>query len=94
MSLHLVSDLARRFAFATCPRFLLMLAAYGVACLSRLLGRDLPLSPYRVRSLRPLSELDCSAAHNVLGWRPRIGVRRGLELTFAAPEQPRHAAPG
>jgi len=76
------------------PRFLLMLAAYGVACLSRLLGRDLPLSPYRVRSLRPLSELDCSAAHNVLGWRPRIGVRRGLELTFAAPEQPRHAEPG
>ena len=71
------------------PRFLLMLAACGVACLGKLLGRDLPLSPYRVRSLRPLSDLDCSAAGALLGWRPRTGVRRGLELTFAAPDQPR-----
>jgi predicted dehydrogenase/nucleoside-diphosphate-sugar epimerase len=45
------------------------------------LGRGLGLSRYRVRSaLAPLS-FDCTAAREGLGWQPRIGVKRGLEIT-------------
>ncbi len=60
--------------------------ALGLAALmefvARLLGRDAQLSRYRIRSLRPLSGFDTSCARDVLGWSPRVGVRRGLELCF------------
>jgi hypothetical protein len=45
---------------------------------------DVPLTRYRVRSLRPLANFDGSAARDVLGWNPRIGVARGLDLTFGS----------
>ena len=52
--------------------------------------RPVPLPRYPVRSLRPLANFDLSAARDVLGWQPRIGVRRGLEGTFG--NQPPRAA--
>ena len=48
----------------------------------RVLGRDVPLTRYRVHSLRPLANFDLAAARTKLGWTPRVGVRRGLDLTF------------
>jgi len=64
------------------PSFLLLTLGLGLEWAGRLLGRELPLSRYRVRSLRPLSDLDCSAARRVLGWEPRVGVVEGLKITF------------
>ncbi|MHA6203857.1 NAD-dependent epimerase/dehydratase family protein [Dyella soli] len=66
-----------------CPAAALMLLAVGVELLGKLLGRQVPLTRYRVRSLRPLANFDLRAARTVLGWEPRVGVRRGLQLMFA-----------
>lgn len=56
--------------------------AWGVELLGRLLRRDVPLTRYRVRSLRPLGNFDLGAARQRLGWNPRVGVRLGLDRTF------------
>jgi predicted dehydrogenase/nucleoside-diphosphate-sugar epimerase len=57
---------------------------YGVETLGKLLKRDVPLTRYRVRSLRPLANFDLTAARERLGWTPKIGVRDGLDRTFGA----------
>jgi predicted dehydrogenase/nucleoside-diphosphate-sugar epimerase len=64
------------------PSWLLMLPALGVEMLGKLLHRDVPLSRYRVRSLRPLANFDGRAAREDLGWAPRVGAEGGLALTF------------
>ena len=64
------------------PTGLFMLLAHGVELLGRLLKREVPLTRYRVRSLRPLANFDGTAAATVLGWSPKVGVQRGLDLTF------------
>ena len=65
------------------PRWLFMALGLGVETLGKLLKREVPLTRYRVRSLRPLGNFNTSAAHAVLGWQPRVGVARGLDKTFA-----------
>lgn len=67
------------------PTGIFMALGTGVELLGRLLRREVPLSRYRVRSLRPLANFDGTAASRRLGWKPRIGVQRGLDLTFGAP---------
>jgi len=66
------------------PVPVLMVMAVGVELLGKLLKRDVPLSRYRVRSLRPLADFDQSRAQQMLGWRPRVGVQEGMRRTFAA----------
>jgi len=65
------------------PTGIFMLLAFGVELLGKLLRRSVPLTRYRVRSLRPLANFDISAARSKLGWEPRIGLRRGLDTMFA-----------
>lgn len=72
------------------PTWVFLALASGVELLGKVLRRAVPLTRYRVRSLRPLANFDLSAARDVLGWQPRIGVRRGLERTFG--NQPPRAA--
>ena len=57
--------------------------AAGIELLGRMIGRSMPLTRYRARSLRPLANFDTTAAHATLGWMPRTGLRRGLETTFS-----------
>ncbi|MGB9604569.1 MAG: NAD-dependent epimerase/dehydratase family protein [Bryobacteraceae bacterium] len=64
------------------PRWMLLLMATGAEWVGRTLKRELPLSRYRVRSLKPLAPVDCSAARQALGWQPGVGVEQGLRLTF------------
>ena len=64
------------------PLRLFMALAWGVEQLGRVLKRDVPLTRYRVRSLRPLGNFDQGAARTRLGWQPRVGLRRGLDATF------------
>jgi predicted dehydrogenase/nucleoside-diphosphate-sugar epimerase len=64
------------------PKWFMKLASWGVDKLGKLLKRDLPLSPYRVDSLRPPSPFDITAARTRLGWEPRVGTRQGLEITI------------
>jgi nucleoside-diphosphate-sugar epimerase len=61
------------------PRFIVNLLAVGVEMLGAVLHRPVPLSRYRVASsLSPIT-FDCTAAKQVLGWSPRVGVQAGLE---------------
>ena len=64
------------------PTWLFMLLGTGVEMLGKVLKREVPLTRYRVRSLRPLANFDTTAAREVLGWTPRVGVARGLDATF------------
>jgi len=66
------------------PKFVLMTAAVGIEVLGRLLKRNVPLSRYRIRSIRPLKGFDQTAAQEQLGWTPRVGVEEGLRRTFPA----------
>ena len=67
--------------------------AYGVELLGKALKRDVPLTRYRVRSLRPLSNFDLTEARTRLGWEPRVGLARGLDATFGSDVAPAAAAP-
>lgn len=64
------------------PTGLLMVLALGVETLGKLLHRNVPLTRYRVRSLRPLANFDQRVAREVLGWEPRVGLRRGMDVMF------------
>ena len=64
------------------PRWFLMLASVGVEVLGAVLKRAVPLTRYRVQSLRPLFPCDTARATAILGWSPRVGVRRGLDITY------------
>ena len=66
------------------PTKVFMGLAYGVELLGKALKRDVPLTRYRVRSLRPLSNFDLTAARTRLGWEPRVGLARGLDATFGS----------
>lgn len=64
------------------PVWLFLSAGLCFDVLGKVLKRDLPLSSYRIRSLRPLSPADVSKAAKILGWKPAVGTRQGLQRTF------------
>jgi nucleoside-diphosphate-sugar epimerase len=64
------------------PTWVFMGLGFGVELLGKLLRRDVPLTRYRVRSLRPLANFDTRAAHERLEWSPQVGARRGMDATF------------
>lgn len=76
------------------PTNVFMVLASGVEMLGKMLRRDVPLTRYRVRSLRPLANFDLTAAREALGWQPRVGLQRGLDATFGVlPNAPGPPAP-
>ena len=64
------------------PVWFLMVMATGIEVLGELLKREVPLTRYRIRSLKPLSPFDVTRAKNLLGWTPQVGVDEGLRRTF------------
>jgi nucleoside-diphosphate-sugar epimerase len=64
------------------PAWLLMAAGFGVDLLGRIFKRQVPLTPYRIRSITPVWPCDCTAAHVGLGWRPRVTIKEGMERTY------------
>src|ERR1035438_1696941 len=60
------------------PAWFLKVAGFGAELLGKALKRPVPITPYRVRSITPLWPCDCTAAHTILGWQPRIGIREGM----------------
>ena len=59
------------------PRTALLAVAAVLDVVARLLKRSLPLSSYRIRSIKELT-FDCSAARRQLGWKPLTGVSAAL----------------
>lgn len=69
------------------PKWVLMGASIGVELLGRILKRGVPLSRYRIRSIRPLANFDQTNARELLGWVPRVGVAEGLRRTYLIPDE-------
>ena len=42
------------------------------------LGRQSPIAPYRLRSALAQLTYESSRAVDLLGWKPRVGVREGI----------------
>jgi 2-alkyl-3-oxoalkanoate reductase len=64
------------------PVWALMVLGWKIEILGRLLKRDVPLSRYKIRSLKPLWPFDVTKARELLGWSPRVGTMEGLKRTF------------
>ena len=65
------------------PMSLLYCAAATIQCVGALARISAPLTIYRLRSIRPYVEFRCTAAQRMIGWEPKVGIRKGLENTFA-----------
>lgn len=79
---HCRLRLGRDLKLIRVPTSLFMMLAFAVELLGRVLKRNVPLTRYRVKSLRPLANFDLTAANTKLGWQPRIGVSEGMRRTF------------
>ncbi len=64
------------------PAWVFMGLGLAVEMLGKMLKREVPLTRYRVRSLRPLANFDTSAVKDGLGWAPTTGIDKGLDATF------------
>jgi predicted dehydrogenase/nucleoside-diphosphate-sugar epimerase len=64
------------------PVWVLLVLAFKIELLGMMMKRDVPLSRYKIRSLRPLWPFDIAKAREVLGWSPRVGTTEGLDRTF------------
>jgi nucleoside-diphosphate-sugar epimerase/predicted dehydrogenase len=65
------------------PRLLFLALGTVLDIAAKLLGRNLPLTSYRVRSINELT-FDCSAAQRQLGWEPMTGVIPHVTTTLQA----------
>jgi 2-alkyl-3-oxoalkanoate reductase len=76
------------------PYSVMFFGGYLCDLLGKVLKRGLPLSRYRVRSIRPLSPFDLTAAEKTLGWKPSCGTTRGMQISFsrAVPSAPAASA--
>ena len=61
------------------PRWLLYAAGAALEVVGSLSKRGMPLSRYRVKSIKEL-RFDCTSAEQMLAWTPTIGVRNGLKV--------------
>jgi predicted dehydrogenase/nucleoside-diphosphate-sugar epimerase len=68
------------------PRLLLLWMGAALEMVGWMLGRRVPLSRYRIRSINDV-RFDCTKAKTVLGWTPRTGVDAGLKKTFFGSHQ-------
>ena len=64
------------------PMSFLYLAAIALESLGRIVHKNVPLTVYRLRSIKPRVRFDSSAAQKILGWKTRVGVSGGLDKTF------------
>ena len=85
---NLVRQSGRDIRAAYFPKWFLYTAGWGVELLGRILRRNVPLSRYRVSSIRPLWPCDCSAAILQLGWEPGVAVADGFARTYRKATKP------
>ena len=75
---HYLQALGRKPRLAHFPLFALYPAAFGLQIAFGLLGKQSPITPYRLSSALGSRRFDCAAAKKSLGWQPRVGIRGGL----------------
>jgi 2-alkyl-3-oxoalkanoate reductase len=64
------------------PYSVMYAVGWGFELLGKMLRRNLPITRYRVRSIRPLDRLDLTKAKKVLGWEPQVGTIAGIQQAF------------
>lgn len=79
---HCRAKLGPELKMTRVPKPVFLALAWGVELLGKALKRSVPLTRYRVHSLRPLANFDLAAATRELAWQPAVGVREGLRRTF------------
>ena len=77
---HYLEANSRRKKTTHLPLAILYPAAAGLQLGMRMLGRDAPITPYRLRSAVGSRHFECKAAVEVLGWKPRVSIRRGMKM--------------
>ena len=82
LALHTSSAVNVTLVASSMPVWMLMVLGWKIELLGKLLKRDVPLSRYKIRSLKPLWPFDGIKAREVLGWAPRVGTGEGLRRTF------------
>ena len=82
---HCREHFERNIRVVYIPRPAFYAAGIAVGALGGLLRRSAPLTRYRISSVRGIETFDCSAARELLGWVPRIGVMRGMKLMCSPP---------
>jgi nucleoside-diphosphate-sugar epimerase len=75
------------------PRAALLAAGAALDLVGGLLRRNLPLTSYRIRSIKEL-RFDCSAARRQLGWEPMTGVSTALSADIERTGTSYDRAPG
>jgi len=75
---HYLKAKGRRVRIFHVPLAALYPAAAVLDLGLQVLGRNAPITPYRLRSAIGSRDFDCAAAAEKLGWKPHVGVRRGL----------------
>ncbi len=75
---HYLQARGQKPRLAHFPLFALYPAALGLKIALGLLGKQSPITPYRLSSALGSRRFDCTAAKQQLGWEPRIGIRAGL----------------
>lgn len=68
------------------PRVLLNVLAIGLEALGSLLHKTVPLTRYKIRSIKSPASFDCGAAAGGLAWSPKVGTETGLKITFSEAE--------
>jgi len=82
--IRVVRDAGVKVKVSYIPTLILMIAATGIEIMGKLLRCGVPLSRYRIRSLRPLCDFDQTGARERLKWAPGVGVAEGLRRASAA----------
>jgi predicted dehydrogenase/nucleoside-diphosphate-sugar epimerase len=90
---HYLQALGRRPRLLHFPLFALYPAALGLQLALGLLGKQSPITPYRLSSALGSRRFDCTAAHEKLGWQPRTGIRAGLAAILEHDKQPTRLTP-
>lgn len=73
---------AQRLRVMRMPVWALTILAFKIEILGKLMKRDVPLTRYKIRSLKPLWPFDVTKARELLGWSPKVGTLDGLKRTF------------
>ena len=68
------------------PTWALGVLAWKIEILGKMMKRDVPLTRYKIRSLKPLWPFETAKARELLGWSPRVGATEGLRRTFGGNE--------
>ena len=86
------------------PRAVVLAMGEASEMVLGLIGKKSPVSRYRLKSALALRRFDGRRAEELLGWKPRVGVREGIRLylsttttcrlPLAADRDVRRPAPG